>query len=316
MLIIWTTIPSFILSRIKIPTKSLPLPLPQGRNMFSAFVPLSFLFPVLSSALGINCRGSALCGLASFTNNFPVAQGLRDAIFSSSVDHSTTYGDGDHIVCVSAALKISIGGDIIGINGKIGDGGVCVFPNNLEKPLNLSSVKELADALLEHNCKTCGSVPVHYVDEGSNNPNRGILTFNFVADPSCTGTCITSDEQNDAQNGTPDDPLVVVIASTSGTSVAPATVTPATATSGAGSTGSREGTVKETLTLVLTQTSVVLIEASSSSRASPTTVGAAETAGSVSNPTTTVYKDSSAGSIGGKAALALFVFVVAASFTL
>jgi len=37
-------------------------------------------------------------------------------------------------------------------------------------------IKELADALLKHGCTTCGSVPVHFVDEGSNDPGQGILT--------------------------------------------------------------------------------------------------------------------------------------------
>ena len=47
------------------------------------------------------------------------------------------------------------------------------------------------DAVLEHGCHTCGSVPIHFVDEGSNNPDDGILTFNYVGNPDCVGECIS-----------------------------------------------------------------------------------------------------------------------------
>ncbi len=49
------------------------------------------------------------------------------------------------------------------------------------------------DAVLEHGCHTCGSVPIHFVDEGSNDPDEGILTFNYVGNPDCVGQCISDD---------------------------------------------------------------------------------------------------------------------------
>src|ERR1700760_3905853 len=92
---------------------------------------------VSSPALGINCQGSGLCPLASFDNPLSegIAQGLRDAIYSSHHKDSTTYNNGDHIICVSESLKISISASVnakfkngsgkLGLktNGKIGAGG-------------------------------------------------------------------------------------------------------------------------------------------------------------------------------------------------
>jgi hypothetical protein len=70
--------------------------------------------------------------------------------------------------------------------------GICVFPQNLQVPLTLGKIKPLADALLKHGCNTCGSVPVHFVDEDSNDPSEGILTFNYVGSPYCVETCISA----------------------------------------------------------------------------------------------------------------------------
>lgn len=58
--------------------------------------------------------------------------------------------------------------------------------------LTLSTIRPLLDALLEHGCSTCGSVPIHYVDEGNNDPSDGILTFNYVASPYCIDNCISA----------------------------------------------------------------------------------------------------------------------------
>jgi hypothetical protein len=97
-----------------------------------------------SPALGINCRGSGVCPLASFDNplSVGVAQGLRDAIYSSHHKDSTTYNNGDHIICVSEFLKITISASVnakfkngsgklsLKTNGKIGAGGLlsnCLF---------------------------------------------------------------------------------------------------------------------------------------------------------------------------------------------
>ena len=67
-----------------------------------------------------------------------------------------------------------------------------MFPQNLQTPLTLGKIRPLADALLKHGCATCGSVPIHFVDEGSNDPSEGILTFNYVGNPYCIETCISA----------------------------------------------------------------------------------------------------------------------------
>lgn len=70
-----------------------------------------------------------------------------------------------------------------------------MFPQNLAAPIDLGTIKALADSLLEHGCTTCGSVPVHFVDQGSNDPGQGILTFNYVGNPDCVGNCISDVNQ-------------------------------------------------------------------------------------------------------------------------
>jgi len=163
---------------------------------------------ILPRELGINCRGSGLCPLATFEDplNVNVAQGLRDAIWSSTLSDDTEYNSGDHVICISESLKITISAGVdqavgddgtsvtvgLSASGKIGTGGICVFPQGLQVPLTLGKIKPLADALLKHGCATCGSVPVHFVDEGSNDPSEGILTFNYVGSPYCIETCISA----------------------------------------------------------------------------------------------------------------------------
>ncbi|KAK4694061.1 hypothetical protein P7C71_g3451, partial [Lecanoromycetidae sp. Uapishka_2] len=166
-----------------------------------------------SLALGINCRGSGLCALASFENKSPerVTQVLRDAVWDSQKGNSTTYSNGDHVICVSQSQSITFSGsDAAGVSesgfsdtstgtfsltGSIGTGGICLFPQYMAAgaTLTLGEMRPLVDAILVHGCGTCGSVPVHFVDQGSNDPKDGILTFNYVHNPDCIGECISAD---------------------------------------------------------------------------------------------------------------------------
>lgn len=57
--------------------------------------------------------------------------------------------------------------------------------------MTLGQIRPLADKVIEHGCKTRGNVPIHEVDEGSNDPKDGILTFNYVKTPFCDGQCIS-----------------------------------------------------------------------------------------------------------------------------
>lgn len=165
-----------------------------------------------SLALGINCRGSSLCSVASFENKSSqrITQVLRDAVWDSKKDNSTTYSNGDHIICVSQYQSITLGAsDALSIaedgatgtetgsfslTGSIRTGGVCLFPQYMAAgaTLSLGDIRPLVDAILVHGCGTCGSVPIHYVDQGSNNPKDGILTFNYVKSPDCVGECISA----------------------------------------------------------------------------------------------------------------------------
>ena len=50
-----------------------------------------------SAALGINCRGSALCPRATMSSSSgKIVQILRDAVWASQKDNSTTYAEGAH----------------------------------------------------------------------------------------------------------------------------------------------------------------------------------------------------------------------------
>ena len=166
----------------------------------------------LTNSLGINCRGSGFCPLAGWddTNSESIAQGLRNALWGSTDDNSTSFSNGDHVICVSESQPISVGitasaeasggeasgsvGTSLTLNGNIHEGGICVFPQKMASgaTLDLGTIRGLADALLEHGCSVCGSVPIHYVDEGSNDPGDGILTFNYVKNPYCIENCISA----------------------------------------------------------------------------------------------------------------------------
>ncbi|KAI0867263.1 hypothetical protein GGS24DRAFT_486195 [Hypoxylon argillaceum] len=169
------------------------------RSMYMLSVYVNFAL-----SLGINCRGSGLCPRASWNNvaDVSIIQLLRDAVYASSAPLSTSYESGDHVICVSQSQQITIEvgfeldglGGSIGLTGSLGEGGICLFPQYMADgaTLSLSQIRPLMDALLEHKCTTCGSVPIHFVDEGSNDPSDGILTFNYVAAPYCVGNCISA----------------------------------------------------------------------------------------------------------------------------
>ena len=169
----------------------------------SSLLGFGALFALLttSTALGINCRGSALCDRATSSSHDKIVQILRDAVWASNKDNSTSYQPGDHIICISqtdtVTIEAGVEAEYEGLTGSfslssdfnIQAGGICLFPQGAA--LNLGQIRPLTDAILEHGCSTCGSVPIHYVDEGSNDPDAGILTFNYVENPYCDGACIS-----------------------------------------------------------------------------------------------------------------------------
>ena len=152
------------------------------------------------NALGVNCRGSGLCPLAAFENTATVSvvQVLRDAIHHSKKPDSTVYKNGDHIICISESLHVTVDASAgygpasggIGLSGKIGSGGVCAFAQSLKTgSITLGAIRTLADKVVDHGCTACGSVPV---DFAKNDPRDGILTFNYAGTPTCTGNCISA----------------------------------------------------------------------------------------------------------------------------
>ncbi|TGJ88648.1 hypothetical protein E0Z10_g144 [Xylaria hypoxylon] len=160
--------------------------------------------PLNPRALGINCRGSGLCPLATIENHTGVRilQLWHDVLAATDKDPNTVYGPGEHIVCVGTSVSITIGAsasaEVEGLGGELslsseislGTGGVCLFPQGAS--LTLAQIRDLVDALGNHGCSTCGSVPIHFVDQGSNDPSPGILTSNYVGNPFCGGNCISS----------------------------------------------------------------------------------------------------------------------------
>lgn len=106
-----------------------------------------------------------------------MAQLLHDAVWDSLDLPSTVYNSGDHISCIRLYNVLDHP-----------DGGICVFPKGAN--LTLNQIRPLTTALLEHGCKICGSVPMHFADQGSNDPGSGIQVFNFVDNLVCAGNCI------------------------------------------------------------------------------------------------------------------------------
>lgn len=147
-----------------------------------------------TTALGINCRGSGLCPRASWNNKASesVIQVLRNAIYTSKDPTSVSFANGQHIICVSQNQPVTVGGSVsaggssgggseggatgtasasgtFSLTGSIGEGGICLFPQGMADgaTISLAQIRPLTDALLEHGCSTCGSVPIHFVDQVS-----------------------------------------------------------------------------------------------------------------------------------------------------
>ena len=166
------------------------------------FCGASFLSAIFGSEppLGINCRGSSLCPFASFDNPNPesIIQALRDVLWYTKANHTTVYNSDDHIACVGIHQTVMFvaGAEGKGVaarlvfSGNVHTGGICLFPQG--GSVTLQEARWLADELLKWGCGTCGSVPLHFHDHGSNDPSAGILTFNYVKNPSCTGNCLTA----------------------------------------------------------------------------------------------------------------------------
>ncbi|MCJ1463958.1 hypothetical protein MMC07_002568 [Pseudocyphellaria aurata] len=170
-------------------------------TFLAGLVALATSFGMVSSfGFVTRCHGSVICNLAAWSNDTPesIVEILRDAVWASTKDNSTVYNSGDHIICVGANQPITIGAGAgykgvsgtFSLSGDIPEGGICLFPQG--SALTLGQIRPLTNSVLEHGCSTCGSVPIHYVDQGSNDPGAGLLTFNYVHNPTCDGNCISA----------------------------------------------------------------------------------------------------------------------------
>lgn len=117
---------------------------------------------------GINCRGAGSCATTAGLN--VSLRGLRD--FVSQIDPNRWYANGEHIVCQE----------------KVAGFGFCVYLQNTGGAPGFS-IMPLMDALVQHNCGLCGSVPLFYPQGDNNAEHGGWLTVNYVNRPNCNGIC-------------------------------------------------------------------------------------------------------------------------------
>ncbi len=126
-----------------------------------------------------------------------VVQALHDAIWTDTDANSTTYSNRAHMICVSQSQSITVGtSGTFSLSGSIPEGGICVLAQKIASGImiDLGTIRELTDALLEHGCSTCGGVPIDYVTKGSNDPSDGILTFDYESNPYCIESCMSASQ--------------------------------------------------------------------------------------------------------------------------
>ncbi|KAM4062183.1 kp4 domain-containing protein [Hirsutella rhossiliensis] len=112
-----------------------------------------------ASALGINCRGSGLCPSDGAAGNLLNLKEIVDNIQPRNRNYKT----GEQIACT---------------------GSLCVtYESGASNTADATS--SYLQALLDHGCKKCGSVPT----QPGNDVKKGQLTVNIVGDPKCQGAC-------------------------------------------------------------------------------------------------------------------------------
>lgn len=125
-------------------------------------------------ALGINCRGSAICSDPRAGKD----ASRRLQAYIQNIQGGRVYRNGEHIACVGRGSTISP------------NGGFCAFLQGTTRNVNGNQIKELIGHIVGHGCKVCGSVPIDF--PGSNDPKNGILTVNYVSNtdnPCPDGLC-------------------------------------------------------------------------------------------------------------------------------
>ncbi|KAF3056905.1 hypothetical protein CFAM422_012571 [Trichoderma lentiforme] len=110
----------------------------------------------VASTLGINCQGSGLCvgNGGSLGEVLGILRGM---------DPNQQFSDGQQIACVESP-------------NTVGNPSLCVFYQKTGRTFTVDQNIWYVQALIDHGCGACGSVPV---DEG-NDVNNGELTANMV----------------------------------------------------------------------------------------------------------------------------------------
>lgn len=109
-----------------------------------------------SAALGINCRGSALC-----VGNDGLLGNAQDNL--RGMDPNQRFSDGQHITCVRSSRPTHPS--------------LCIFYQNTGRSWTVSQTIDQVQNLIDHQCHACGSDPT---DPG-NDVTHGQLTANMVA---------------------------------------------------------------------------------------------------------------------------------------
>uniref|UniRef100_A0A914PHG1 Killer toxin Kp4 domain-containing protein n=1 Tax=Panagrolaimus davidi TaxID=227884 RepID=A0A914PHG1_9BILA len=90
------------------------------------------------------------------------------------IDNNREYKSGENIACYRAVENVAHG--------------FCLFLQDNSTPVKGGQIFDLINALIDHGCKGCGSIPVDW--ENSNDPSvNGILTMNYVGATGCEGLC-------------------------------------------------------------------------------------------------------------------------------
>ncbi|KAF2669833.1 killer toxin [Microthyrium microscopicum] len=119
----------------------------------------------LTSALGINCKGSGTCTLCS------VGLDELSGLINSDLSDSKKFVNGDKVACIGCRHVV---GGLCAIVQNIGGG-------NVEGLV----VKQKVSDLLSHGCKGCGSCPVF----PGNDVSTGEITVNYVKNHCGTKIC-------------------------------------------------------------------------------------------------------------------------------
>lgn len=133
----------------------------------TALIAVPIFFGGVTTALGINCRGSGMCSFVHCGGRTCIGQ-LSELVVQ--LPDNATYAPGAHILCSPKQ--------------KFGDG-ICLFTERFG-PATGAQVKAAYAYIMRWGCQKCGSAPF---DPAGNDVGKGSLTVNVVHKPNCKGIC-------------------------------------------------------------------------------------------------------------------------------